>query len=160
MVDETYNKQDIATAQLKTAVALFLNGKDRSSVITLAGAAGNILNQLVKNSGGEPFVDYACRVHNAIAGHTPPRNMYKHHIDKKLGITAHKHMGSGDSEYVEMDLEQSAADSLIKALSDYTTLNGQEESFVKAFFGWAWENMDGEEIMESYKNIPHKMRRK
>jgi len=144
---------------VKTAVALFLNGKDRSSVITLAGAAGNIFNQLVKNNGGEPFVDYACRVHDALIGHTPPRTKYKHHIDKRLGVTAHKHMSSSDPDEVELDLEKSAADSLIKALSDYTTLNGKEEIFVKAFFKWAWENMEGEEIMESYKNMPNKIKK-
>lgn len=159
MVDQTYHKQDIATMQLKTAVILFLNGKDCSSVITLAGAAGNILSQLVKNNGGEPFVDFACRVHDALVGYTPPRNKYKHHIDKELGVTAHKHMSSSDSEDVEIDLEKSAADSLIRALSDYTTLKGQEENFVKEFFRWAWKNMDGEEIMESYNKMPNKIKK-
>jgi len=157
MVDKTYSKHEIASKQLETAVILFLNGKSKSSVITLAGAAGNILSQLVRNSGQEPFIDYACRVHNEIEGFTPPRQKYNHHIDKKLGVTDHKHMSADDSEYVELDLDKSAADSLIRALSDYITLYGKEESFVKAFLRWSWKNMDSQMIMDDYKNISKKL---
>lgn len=159
MVDESYTKHEIAAKQLETAVVLFLNRKDRSSVITLAGAAGNILSQLVRYSGREPFIDYACRVHNEISGFMPPRKKYNHHIDKKLGVTDHKHMSDEDPEHTEIDLEKSAADSLIRALSDYTTLNGKNEAFVKAFFSWAWKNMDGETIMKDYKNISNKLKK-
>ena len=45
------HKGDIAKFQLETAVRLFLTGKDRSSVITLAGAASGILGTLVRNAG-------------------------------------------------------------------------------------------------------------
>ena len=159
MIDKTYTKFEIAVKQLETAVILFLNGKSRSSVITLAGAAGNILSQLVRNSGQEPFIDYACRVHNEISGFTPPRQKYNYYIDRKLGITDHKHMSDEDPEYVKLDLDRSAADSLIRALSDYITLNGKEDNFVKAFFSWAWKNMDGQMVMEDYKNISKKLKK-
>lgn len=53
------HKSDIAKSQLETAVWLLLDGRDRSSVITLAGAASGILDRLVRNAGKEPFVDYA-----------------------------------------------------------------------------------------------------
>ena len=88
-----YHIEKIAESQLKTAISLFLKKIDLSSVITLAGASSNILTQLVRNAGEKPFIDYACEVyvhHNK--GNTPPREKYNHHIDKMLGISAHKHM--------------------------------------------------------------------
>lgn len=54
--EKKYHKTEIAAQQLETAVKLFLNGKDLSSVITLASAAGSILSQLARNAGEEPFI--------------------------------------------------------------------------------------------------------
>ena len=84
MTETRYHKRDIAKCQLETAVRLFLNGRDRSSVITLAGAAGTILDRLVRNEGKEAFVDYARRIYRERAGYTPKRRSYSHHINKKL----------------------------------------------------------------------------
>jgi hypothetical protein len=47
---------------------MFLEGRDRSSVITLAGAASGIFDELVRSSGRETFLDYARRVHGAQRG--------------------------------------------------------------------------------------------
>lgn len=158
MTNNTYTKEEIASKQLETAIILFLSGRDLSSVITLSGAAGNILEQLVRFKGEEAFVDYACRVHDALVGYTPPRKKYKHHIDKRLGVITHKHMSETDSEYTEIDLEKSAVHSITKALADYIKIHGEENQFVKAFFNWCWKNMDGEKIMKDYKNIPSKLK--
>jgi len=46
-----FYKHDVARFQLQTAVEIFLRGLDRSSVITLAGAASGILDTLVKRAG-------------------------------------------------------------------------------------------------------------
>lgn len=152
------HKSDIAKNQLETSVKLFLSGRDRSSVITLAGAATGILETLVSNSGKEPFVDYARKVHRELAGQTPKRQVYAHHISKKTGVIAHKHMSKGDPETVELDLEKMACDALIRALADYATLNGQDEPFVKAFYQWAWENLDGKALLDEYIKLPKKMK--
>jgi hypothetical protein len=158
MVTERVHKRDIAKYQLQTAVRLFLNEKSRSSVITLAGAASGILDRLVRNAGKETFVDYSCRVHRELIGHTPKRRSYSHHIDKKLGVIAHKHLSKEDSETVEMDLEQMAIDALTRALADYVTLNGKDEPFVTAFFNWAWKNTDGPALMEQFKKVPDRQK--
>ena len=158
MTETRYHKRDIAKSQLETAVRLFLHGRDRSSVITLAGAAGTILDRLVRNEGKEAFVDYARRVHREMAGYTPKRQSYSHHINKRLGIVAHKHMGEEDPETVDLDLEQMAFDALARAMTDYVTLNGQGEPFVKAFFLWAWENKEGRALMEEYKKVPRRLK--
>ena len=61
----------VQTCALPISVDLFLNNIDFSSVITLAGAASNILSQLVRNAGKEPFIDYACDIYNHLQGSTP-----------------------------------------------------------------------------------------
>ena len=158
MTKERYHKSEIARRQLEAAVVLFLNGRDRSSVITLAGAASGILDRLVRNEGKEPFVDFACRVHRKLIGHTPQRRSYSHHIDKRLGVIAHKHLSKEDDEAVELDLEQMACDALTRALADYMTLHGKDEPFVKAFFNWAWETKDGKALMKEYENVSDRLR--
>lgn len=158
MTEARYHKRDIARWQLKTAVCLFLLERDFSSVITLAGASGNILDRLVRNERKEAFVDYARRVCREKAGYIPKRQSYSHHIDMKLGIIAHKHMGENDPETVDLDLDKMAFDALTRALADYITLNGQEEPFVKAFLGWAWKNTDGKTCMEEYMKVSEKLK--
>ena len=155
-----YHKRSIAECQLETAVILFLSGRDRSSVITLAGAAATILDRLVRNEGKEPFVDYACRVHREMVGHMPKRKSYVHYIDKRLGIITHKHMGEQDSETVDLDLEEMACNALERAVADYVSLNGQEKPFIKAFLQWAWQHKDGPLLMEAFNKIPTKLRPK
>ncbi len=158
MTKERYHKSEIAKRQLETAVRLFLNGRDRSSVITLAGASSGILDRLVRNAGKEPFVDYACRVHRELIGHTPKRRSYSYHIDKRLGVIEHKHLSKEDDETVELDLEQMACDALTRALADYITLYGKDEPFVKAFFNWAWVSKDGQALMKGYDKISDRLR--
>lgn len=158
MAETRFHKSDIAKYQLETAVRLFLSERDRSSVITLAGASSGILDRLVRNAGMEPFVDYACKVYRERFGYTPKRRSYSHHIDKKVGTIVHKHLAEQDSETVELDLEQMAFDALARAFADYVKLYGQDEPFVKAFLTWAWKNKDGQSIMEKFKNIPKKLR--
>lgn len=154
-----YHRKEIATAQLKTAVILFLNSMDLSSVITLAGAAGNILSQLARNAGKEPFIDYACKVHNHFKGSTPARIKYNHYIDRYLGISVHKHMSNSCPETVNLDLKQCAEDALVRAISDYVALYGQGEGFVRSFLNWAWHNKDGKKAMEKYKDIPEVLKK-
>ena len=155
---QRFHRTEIARRQLQTAVEIFLQGLDRSSVITLAGAASNVLDGLVRRTGKEPFIDYARRIHDHLVGGTPKRQSYSHHIDAKLGIIAHKHLAPTDPDIVELDLEKQAVDALARALADYTTLHGQDEPFVKAYLQWAWGNTDGPAQMEAFKSLPEKLR--
>lgn len=155
-----FHKSDIARLQLETAVRIFLRGLDRSSAITLAGAASEILDALVRRAGKEPFVDYARRIYHAQIGHTPKRKSYSHHIAKHIGVIDHKHLSEYDSNTVELDLGKMAFDSLSRAMADYITLYGQDEPFVKAFLSWSWQHLDGPGMMKHYENLPSRMRPK
>lgn len=157
---QRFHKSDVVRLQLQTAVEIFLCGLDRSSVITLAGAASGILDTLVKRAGKEPFIDYARRVHRELLGHTPKRASYAHHIAKRLGVIGLKHLSKDDPETVELDLEKQAADALARAVADYVALNGQDEPFIRAFLQWSWENTDGPRLMQKYASVPDKLRPK
>ncbi|WP_343548983.1 hypothetical protein [Ralstonia sp.] len=155
----TFHKRDIARSQLETAVDIFLRGLSFHSVITLAGAASGILNGLVHAAGKETFVDYARRIHHDLRGFMPKREAYAHHIEKTLGISAHKHLYESDTDTVELDLERLAADAVARAMADYVTLYGQDEPFVKAYLQWAWVEKDGPGMMTKYEALPAAMRR-
>jgi hypothetical protein len=131
---------------------------DRSSVITLAGAASGILDTLVRQAGKEPFVDFARRVHRELVGFTPKRKSYFHHINIRLGVIAHKHLSKADPEFVELDLEKLSFDALARAMNDYVILYGKEEPFVNAFYSYAWTENDGPSLMERFKQVPRSMR--
>lgn len=153
-----YHRKEIAKSQLKTAVSLFLNNIDLSSVITLAGAASNILSQLVRIAGETPFIDYAREIyehHNK--GNIPPREKYNHYIDQTLGISVHKHMSDKCPKTVSIDLDKCAPYALTRAIIDYVTLYGQDEIFIKAFLSWSWKNQR-DEVMEACKNMPEKFK--
>jgi len=160
MSEEQYNKGQIATSQLKTAIWLFLSGRDPASVITLAGAASAILHQLAKNQGKTTFVDFARGIPAAFGGPTLPRSKYNKYVNDKLGINPLKHMSPSCPDTLEIDVEKSAEDVITKAVADYVPLFGQGDDFIKAFLQWSWLNRDGPKVMKDYEKIPKRLRRK
>jgi hypothetical protein len=150
MPDQTYQKSQIATQQLRTAVFLFLSGGSRASVITLAGASSGILEHLVRIEDNLPFVDYA---RSFIPGPTFPRDKYRRYVNELLGINALKHMSPNCLETLEIDLEESAIGAVTKAMADHVRFYGYEHDFIKAFLQWAWLNCDGPKIMQEYRRL-------
>lgn len=161
MKDITFkiHKREIAKSQLETAIVLFLNKTDYSSVITLSGAAGNILMQLVLNEGKRPFVDLGRDIANHYQGELLSRSTYKNRMQKLFGISHLKHMSETCDEVLELDLEDCAIKSLISTVHDYTTLFGQDEPFIKAFLNWCWINKDGPGAMEFFNKLPGKFKK-
>ncbi|WP_404991391.1 hypothetical protein [Cupriavidus pauculus] len=137
---------------------IFIRKLSYHSVITLAGAASGILTGLVREAGKEAFVDYARRVHKQMRGLTPKRESYAHHIEKFLGISAHKHLSDTDDDNIELDVERLAANALARAIADYVTLRGQNEPFVQAYLQWAWITQDGPGMMSAYEEVPDELR--
>jgi len=133
-----YHKLDIARGQLETAIRLFLvDGCDMFSAITLAGAAGEVLHQLVLRAGKRPFVDYTMKVHDwKKLGPTPSRNAVIKHIHKLLFINEMKHHDKDAQDIIQLDAEESALAAILKAVVDYKTLTGEETDAMKAIFAW------------------------
>lgn len=156
----TYHKSEVARLQLQTAVSIFLAKLNYSAVITLAGACSGILGPLVTRAHLENFDEYSRRVYGELSGKLPKRPAHSKQITQTLGIIAHKHLASDDTELIELNLEKLAYDALARAMIDYSKLYGQSEPFVIAFFQWAWKNDNGAKIMKEYLSTPKKMRPK
>jgi hypothetical protein len=132
-----HSKLDVASAQLKTAVLLFVTDQDRISSITLAGAADVILSQLLLNAGKPNFSDQLMKLDADKTGVIPNRSEHGRAVNDMLMINALKHMDSGDDEYVEMDLFVSSMATVAKAVANYVALCGDDVDFVHAFKLWA-----------------------
>jgi len=151
-----YHKLDIARGQLETAIRLFLvDGCDMFSAITLAGAAGEVLHQLVLRAGKRPFVDYAVKVHDwKKIGPTPSRGAVMKHIHKLLFINAMKHHDKDVQDTIQLDAEECALAAILKAIVDYKTLTGEETVAMKALFGWCYKNLESEQMLKDYEELP------
>jgi hypothetical protein len=139
MAAQIYQRLDLATNQLKTAIGLFVGGHDRFSVITLASAADNILTQLVSNNGKETFTEILSREDD---DETMTISRMGSHVNKILSINELKHLDKGDDDYVLMDTEECAVATILKALANFVTLRGNEIDFVRAFLLWVRLNLD------------------
>lgn len=151
-----YHKFDIARGQLETAIRLFLvDGCDMFSAITLAGAAGEVLHQLVLRAGKRPFVDYTVKVHDwKELGPTPSRGAVMKHIHKLLFINEMKHHDKDANDTIELDAEECALAAILKAVVDYKTLTGEETAAMKTLLGWCYKNLESEQIMKDYEELP------
>lgn len=154
-----YSRLDLAARQLETAVWLFLEGKDRFSVITLAGAASGILTQLVLNAGKQPFADYGRLIAKEITGVEPPRSKYVRDVNLRFGVDVLKHHAAGDPLTIELDVIDAAENAITRALCDYIELCGQELPFVKAFLQYTWVTRNGPEVMKAYDAQPDHVKR-
>lgn len=143
MTTKTYTRRQLAADQLRTAVCLFIAGRDRFSVITLAGAADVILSRLLLTSGHENFTDSIIRMEVEKGGHRRTRAEAGNAVNDMLLINALKHFDRGDDGTVEVgDLEQCALAAILKAMANYVALSGKKEDWVQAFFLWIKQNLD------------------
>lgn len=151
-----YHKFDIARGQLETAIRLFLvEGCDMFSAITLAGAAGEVLHQLVLRAGKQPFVDYTVKVNDwKKLGPTPSRSAVMKHIHKILFINEMKHHGKDAQDIVQLDAEECALAAILKAIVDYKTLIGSQTDAMKAMFAWCYQNLESEQMLKEYEELP------
>ena len=142
MTLHTYNRFDLAARQLETAVALFIGGHDKFSVITLAAAADGILSQLVANQGKKTFIETLAEEGDDDA--TASRSAMGMHVNRILFINNLKHMDKGEDGYVVIDdLFNCALATILIALADTVTLCGRGTiGFVETFFLWVTQNLD------------------
>src|SRR5229473_274023 len=138
MAVQSYQRLDLAANQLETAIGLFISGRDRFSVITLAGAADVILSQLIINKGEENFIEFSLHKDD---DKTLTRGALGAQVNEILRINELKHMDEEDEGYVVMDIEQCALAAISKAIANFVILRGHVD-FVKAFLAWVKLNLD------------------
>ncbi|WP_343548982.1 hypothetical protein [Ralstonia sp.] len=143
MTTKTYTRLQLAADQLYAATCLFIAGRDRFSVITLAGAADVILSRLVLNRGQENFTDSIIKMEVDKGGPERKRADAGKAINDMLLINALKHFDAGEDGIVTVDdLDECAFAAILKAMVNYVALAGGDEGWVKAFFLWVKQNMD------------------
>lgn len=132
---QSYERQQIAEIQLETALRLYFEGADFFSVLTLAGAAEEILGRLVEGRGGECSVNSLSkamsRIHWFEFGENLPPKAFVTRANRTPN--ALKHAGGGDTAPVVLDIEEEAADMLDRAVTNYWTLADRLTPGMKRF---------------------------
>ena len=88
---KTYTRLQISENQLEAAIGQFMTGRDRFSVITLAGAADVILTQLVIKAGDEPFTADLLAQHIANGGEAETRERHGEKINVNWSPKSGRH---------------------------------------------------------------------
>ena len=112
------SKLDVATRQLDVAIDLFLSEKDPLAVITLAGAAEEILGILAKNNGKDNMIDALKVLDKKLTGGRD----FKILNNEVNGLrNALKHANNLDEDFIDYD-EDAPVAYLMRAIANYTIL--------------------------------------
>ena len=128
---KSHSKFHIAESQLKSAIELFVSDNDRFSVVTLAGAANTIFNQLLLNQDKENFTDLSRKEEAKKTGVLKNRSEYGREINDILGINSLKHMDTDDDNYVKINLDECALAAVSMAVANYVSLAGKKKILSK-----------------------------
>ena len=124
MTFNTYPKLDVACQQLETALRLFFETEEYFSVITLAGAAEEILGAHLKIKGEitslESLVQGAVRISEALAG-TPSEPIAIRKIANHAKNSS-KHMDDETDATFRAYPKRDASDILSRAIDNYYDL--------------------------------------
>lgn len=117
---QRFSRQEIALQQIETALGLYFRGDELFSVITLAGAAEEILGELLLMRGGNK---------GALA------SIFRIlRPGKKDGLSG-REMGHEVDEFVHMDVRHEAEFLLGRAIEDYIQLGGAPSPTMLKFMG-------------------------
>ncbi len=144
MAESTYDRLVLAKEQLDTALNIFLDHRNYSSAITLAGAAEEIFGRELTNRGSKSALDSSyesmAEFHRMLHGTELNKKSY---ISKEnLARDALKHLQKDKGPTITIDLEEAACWMLVRAIQ-----NGRELGFKferdQDFDGWFYENIVG-----------------
>ncbi|MDQ3775935.1 MAG: hypothetical protein M3461_17060 [Pseudomonadota bacterium] len=124
MPEQTYDKKCIALAQIETALRLYFEGQDYFSVVTLAGAAEEILGKLLSAKGVDNSLDSlkkaVCAIHQKLFGRPlAPKDV---RIRANVARNNFKHHDVGSAPTITLDLREEAIDMLQRAIDNYWLL--------------------------------------
>ena len=123
---QTLEKKAVALRQLDAALQLFETGGDHLAVITLAGAAEEILGKLILLAGGTPSLDHlvqaTCAIHKLQTGQDLDQTTARSRAN--AARNALKHLDGPPDLSVSLDPEEEAVDMLDRAVTNYWVLEG------------------------------------
>ncbi|MES2877302.1 MAG: hypothetical protein V4713_02680 [Pseudomonadota bacterium] len=130
MKPASFTKLEIAIAQLRLAITLFLEQREFIAVVTLAGAAEEILGKLVAETGQSPALtkhaESARGMYVAMWKTDPGAKVFMDLRNRARNEV--KHLRSGAS-FVG-DIEAEAARMLDRAVENYRLLHPRTASFI------------------------------
>ena len=142
---EEYEKVEIARRQLETALKLFFYGDDYFSVITLAGAAEEVLGRILEQAGKESSLKSIAKssalMHKALYGEERPEKEFVFLANYARNTI--KHFNSLSELRVVFDPKQEAVDMLVRATDNYFALEQRESELMERFKEYYLENEVG-----------------
>lgn len=145
MPEQTYQRTDLAAEQLDVALALFLDERSYVSVLTLAGAAEEILGNALTHQGKEHSLKYkfdaTAPVYQAL--HREPLVWRKFADDENRARNAAKHMRLPTDATVTMDLEDAAVWMIVRACDNSNRLGLPQTDRMLTFENWFYEYVVG-----------------
>lgn len=144
MAEQTYDRISLAKGQLDTAIDLFLNDRNYSAAVTLAGAAEEIFGRALQVAGEKAALDRSYEsmadLHQSLVGEVLDRKRFV--SEENLARDALKHLQESKGPTVTIDLETAACWMLVRAIQ-----NGMKLGFVferyQEFDNWFHENIVG-----------------
>lgn len=116
------HKKEIARRQIEIAAELFFDGRDFLAVVTLAGAAEEILGSLLKREGKPTMIDHLVGLDKEQFGGRPFAVLNK----EVNGIrNALKHANDPAEDTIEIEAEAAIA-MLSRAVANYASINSKE----------------------------------
>lgn len=110
-------KLDVAINHLQMAIELFLKNQDLLCVLTLAGAADEILGQYALRANEKTMIDLLCSSLKKDHSIEMADNSFKWEYLNKARNTI-KHFDKNDSEIIELEPENEALTMLIRAIGN------------------------------------------
>lgn len=144
MAEETHERLVLAKGQLDTALDLFLDQKNYSSAITLAGAAEEIFGHALTLGGGKSALDssYESMAEYHTMLHSTELNKKSYVSKENFARDALKHLQNDKGPTITIDLEEAACWMLVRAIQNGRKL-GYEFARFKDFDNWFYENIVG-----------------
>ncbi|WP_139191857.1 hypothetical protein [Thiocapsa roseopersicina] len=152
MASAIHNRVELAAEQLDIALELFLNGRSDVSVLTLAGAAEEILGRSLERVAKQTTLQWEYAIIAPFEDSLMRRPLeWKVFIKEKNRVrNAAKHMPTPDEMKIEADLKEEALRLLVRAYDNYRRLDLQPTERMEEFHRWFYTNALGFEDDPAY----------
>jgi len=132
-------KLDIALNHLQMAIDMFLRNQDLLCVLTLAGAAEEILGQYAIRADEKTMLDLLCSSLKKEHSINMTDKYFKwEYLNKARNIV--KHFNKNETEIIELDPESEALSMLIRAIGNLYSHDKTATYNTPALMEWIYEN--------------------
>ena len=139
------HKTEIAKREIETAIDMFLSDSDFISVLTLAGAAEDILGALLRRGGQRPMLE---QLHAWYQETTKAEISFGEFARKaNLGRNTLKHATNAEEDVIEI-FRWEAVQMLMRALYNWKALGHEPTDRMLKFNNWLHEHRDSYETLE------------